>query len=892
MSIIFSSDDDARQAMMRDGQLLKDQSVHLLLSSKNEMHSVVDKAQQKHHVAPSGIPGNSAPSGPSNDHPPPMVSPMAAMSALNPSSIFVSMPPGMREFTRQQMMWAQPNAAAVASQQQQQVNQSPFMFDGHTPGMVAPMRPQGSGMPGFGMNAPNTTAMFDNNGPNQQQQQQPPQSSGPPPPAPRRGLLGEAPPNAEPQQVRGTRWGPDREQQQASRFNNANQSNQDRFQNMSDVDSRGRMGKGGGGGGFGGGRDNVRHDGGAWSAQGGGGGGFGRNAPGNMGRGGGGPGMRARGPDGPGWNSGMQNASAFCVLIRGVPKDVSYRDVKRFLGVRIPEDGVKILNDDEGIRNGLAYVRVLSAMDKDKVMRLDGEHLNGRRVSVCHCDEREYEDAVDSYQPPNAGRDRRFGRRSPPNSGDDRGSRGRDSVRSRSRDRGDSRHGGGVGGGSGGVGGGGGGVGDVTSVWVALEGMSSDTRELHIGQFFKDFDVQDVHITNHNEMGREVKTAFVKMSSPPEARDAVKRRNEARLKDVEVRVRVCPEREVFERCNLQPPNEREARNSETRDLGVRAASSGRRIMSDCVLVSGIPKMSSESDVMAIFAIHKLFPAKVHIVRDLQGKPVGAFFCEFSDANLASRAVDISGSRLPNSNDVMRVEMRTREEMNSTISEQASPPARPVDKPVVSTNRTLLEPPTDVAPNRGNYGRPEEFQGGYEAPVPEKKPGERRALLQPPPDMENWAADQNRMFNMNGGPCGPPLGPRMAPPVLLSNVGGPLLSAPMGGGPVMMNPGGQQQQPMGEFDFRRTDCVLQLRNIPYKATNDEILEFFRDFHLNSSAVLRKIDERGRSTDEARVAFRNPMEARNAMEKCNRQRIAGRIINICFVMQMEGENFGPN
>ncbi len=72
----------------------------------------------------------------------------------------------------------------------------------------------------------------------------------------------------------------------------------------------------------------------------------------------------------------------------------------------LPKDGLKLLNDRDGNRMGVAYIQLMNGDDKDKALSLDGREVNGRTLRVAHLEDSEFMDAVDSFQP----LDRRGGR--------------------------------------------------------------------------------------------------------------------------------------------------------------------------------------------------------------------------------------------------------------------------------------------------------------------------------------------------------------------------------------------------------------------------------------------------------------------------------------------------
>lgn len=70
-------------------------------------------------------------------------------------------------------------------------------------------------------------------------------------------------------------------------------------------------------------------------------------------------------------------------------------------------------------------------------------------------------------------------------------------------------------------------------------------------------------------------------------------------------------------------------------------------------------------------------------------------------------------------------------------------------------------------------------------------------------------------------------------------------------------------------------IIELRNVPFKATVEDILQFFNGFPLTPNHVIRRYNDDGTPTGDARVCFNSLVQARKAMER-NRCHIMGRPI----------------
>lgn len=82
-------------------------------------------------------------------------------------------------------------------------------------------------------------------------------------------------------------------------------------------------------------------------------------------------------------------------------------------------------------------------------------------------------------------------------------------------------------------------------------------------------------------------------------------------------------------------------------------------------------------------------------------------------------------------------------------------------------------------------------------------------------------------------------------------------------------------------FTCPGCVLSLENVPYKAQLSDILRFFQGFDLTPDDIIRRYNDDGTPTGDARVAFISPDEARAAYEAKKRKQIFGRNVYISIV-----------
>jgi len=103
----------------------------------------------------------------------------------------------------------------------------------------------------------------------------------------------------------------------------------------------------------------------------------------------------------------------------------------------------------------------------------------------------------------------------------------------------------------------------------------------------------------------------------------------------------------------------------------------------------------------------------------------------------------------------------------------------------------------------------------------------------------------------------------------------------GGGyaPRMRGPGlGPNTGPDG---FGQPGCVVALDNVPYRADVQEIVDFFDGFDLISQNVIRRFNDFGKPTGEARVNLRNPQEAMRAVRVLQNKPIYNRPVHLTLL-----------
>lgn len=94
------------------------------------------------------------------------------------------------------------------------------------------------------------------------------------------------------------------------------------------------------------------------------------------------------------------NSGTPFVFISRMPPNINYKDVRKFfVGLEIPRDGLKLINDRKGRRVGDAYVKFSSSYVAEEALKFDGWTMGDSIVQVELASPEEFERAIDSYVP-------------------------------------------------------------------------------------------------------------------------------------------------------------------------------------------------------------------------------------------------------------------------------------------------------------------------------------------------------------------------------------------------------------------------------------------------------------------------------------------------------------
>lgn len=283
------------------------------------------------------------------------------------------------------------------------------------------------------------------------------------------------------------------------------------------------------------------------------------------------------------------------------------------------------------------------------------------------------------------------------------------------------------------------------------------------------------------------------------------------------------------------------------------------IRSNCVYLYGLPTTVTNTDITQFFSDMSVLPDKIHIMLSKFGRPTGESYCEFSTAQQAHTALGKDQTYMGPA--LVYVEPISRPDMIQAIT-----------KPMQQRNHHHPPQPHHQDVNWGggpprhhhNHHHHHHQHGGGNM-MQQSTP--RHHMPGPPPSFNGGAygggGGGNRFMNNGGGGNG-------------GGRGGGIVT---GYAPRIRGPGpGPNTGPDG---FGQPGCVVALDNVPYRADVQEIVEFFEGFDLVSQNVIRRFNDFGKPTGEARVNLRNPQEAVRAVRVLQNKPIFNRPVRLTLL-----------
>lgn len=285
---------------------------------------------------------------------------------------------------------------------------------------------------------------------------------------------------------------------------------------------------------------------------------------------------------------------------------------------------------------------------------------------------------------------------------------------------------------------------------------------------------------------------------------------------------------------------------------------------DCVLMKGLPRDATDRSIVTFLSDTNAVPARIHLMLDTNGMPSGDCFCEFRSEQEAKLAATKHGQNLEGCR--VTVDLVPR----SVVEEALEGPKQ------VEMREGLLG---NIAPQQPQFfepmpgGRGGGFRGGFRGRGGGgggfdrgfDRGGFNRGGFDA--GRGNFRGrggfnERGRGFDRGRGGRGRGFGRG-------------------GAGGVFDNGRMEEDHDPALDDFGAPGCVVSIENVPFRASIDDIMNFFSDFELSQDDVIRRYNERGQPTGDARVAFRTPFDAQRAVKTRHMDMIQDRRVSLSIL-----------
>lgn len=589
------------------------------------------------------------------------------------------------------------------------------------------------------------------------------------------------------------------------------------------------------------------------------------------------------------FNNTMNNSnSTNCIQISGVHNYVSYAEIRKFFhGLQISADGIKMINDQDGKRTGIVYVRFSWAGSVPKACERSNERMLRNVIKIEPLDSKEFNDAIDNYRP---SKRNNYNNRNSGRSGRDRNMKQNDSDSNNESDNDDVMC-----------------ISDSNDsakpqapfTTVLIEDLPPFTKEQDIIKMFSAYPLLHIVMAKRPKMF----SSYVKFHSADDARIAVNDTASHKISFKTVYLSACSEEE-FETARkefsgeldldfgIRSPDanggndkrqlERSPQHSHNDDESQHHSNTDDEGPSN---TKSMPKLSLEGIPGVNLADPRM--KKYGLIPGSDGNGNSNGMQERQDPRLSaySRRSDgaHNGVQDPDStNCILITNMEYRTTENEVADWLAAANLTSIHIQLLYNQR-----------NQTNGTCYVQFATSADAERSLSLDGEKfksrniSVKLVPLEVVQNETAALSARFgndvsNLNNIP----------PNLRINNFASNSFGNNSGNnfGQNMFNSNGPTNNRMnfsrrdgdGNGHFNNTmGCIVALQNVPYKAKMNDILDFFSDFSLRPENIMRRFNNDGLPTGDARVCFNSPNDARRAVEQKHNCRIMNRSVQLAIL-----------
>lgn len=533
------------------------------------------------------------------------------------------------------------------------------------------------------------------------------------------------------------------------------------------------------------------------------------------------------------------NPDDLYLFLRGIPYSATEDAVRAFLsGIRV--DGVILIKHRNGLNNGDCLVKFATPGDALEGLKRHRQYMGQRFIEISPTTEERWIEYGGRVDVPNE-MDHFFKERSPRGSGymhARKHSHSRSPRRQRTRSRSPPSQ----------------------EYYIHLRNLSTNVEKRDLRDFFPDLDIGSKQIkllTDKHQ--RRTRDAFVMLRSERDYQAALECHRKVLLNRP---VYIFP---IAKKSMLKIIDSYERRRSQERDLpgqamtekSYREGHSGPKV---CAYVRNFPFDVTKVEVQKFFERFDIDEDDIYLLYDDKGAGLGEALVKFKSEEQAMKAENLNRRRFLGTEVLLRlISEEQMQKFGVTVPFSAPNEMQghshaydrgELSRPVGSPPGPPQGPPMHSFGPPGNFRHPSEFRH-----PPENFMCPPKDFRGPPPLMDFGGDNEHfgRMEFGNNKMGNFPEGRFMPDP----NFGG-------GGG------GGSDRV-----------VPIRLKNLPFKATPNEILDFFYGYRVIPESVSVQYNEQGLPSGDAIVAMTNYEEAMAAINELNDRPIGPRKVKLSLL-----------
>ncbi len=290
-----------------------------------------------------------------------------------------------------------------------------------------------------------------------------------------------------------------------------------------------------------------------------------------------------------------------------------------------------------------------------------------------------------------------------------------------------------------------------------------------------------------------------------------------------------------------------------------------------VFIGNVEYNTSEGDIITFFADIGAVPDAVFFVKNARGQPCGDCYVKFKSADDASKALIKNRFRFRTR--VIRVTLAEPNEaakvLGFSLADGDDETSNVNDNESI-TKSMATEENNSEKNDKEDDGQNAERDGGDDQSDDDNN-GDSNGRF----DRGGRRDDPRMMYNatfQRGGNSGDRSGNMM------NNTGNNNYNYRGGRGGGADNRGRSSYNQNNNAQRNLDGCIVSLSNVPFAATPRDIADFFAEYNLGPNDIIRRYNDDGSLTGEARVRFLTPNDASEAIERHNRERIRNRVIHL--------------